>query len=202
MTDKKAILKEILSWVITIIVAFVLAFLINSKAYANVRVEQSSMENTLYDKERLVVDILTYRFKEPKRGDIITFYRYEEKGSIFDDLTRTIDDFVSNIKTGEDCVEHERLIKRVIGIEGDVIEVKDGFVYRNGEKLEEDYAKGVTKDKGLLSPVIVGKDQLFVLGDNRIVSIDSRELGVINVNQVEGKAIFRILPFSKMGKIK
>lgn len=195
MVINKKILKEILSWVLIIMVAFVLAFLISSKAYAKVKVEQSSMENTLYHNQQLVVDELSYNFTEPKRGEIITFYKYENKGSILDDLNRYIDKVIHD-------EEHERLIKRVIGVEGDVIEIKDGEVYVNGDKLEESYAKGITDSKGLQTPVTVGKDELFVLGDNRVVSIDSREIGMVKIDQVEGKAIFRVYPFNKMGKIE
>lgn len=201
-TKRKEILKEILSWIVLAAAAFLLAFLINSKAYANTRVEQSSMENTLYNNNRLIVDELSYQFREPGRGDIITFYRYEEKGSLIKDFTRTLDNFISNIKTGDDCEKHERLIKRVIGIEGDTIDIINGAVYRNGERLQEPYAKGATDSKGLQTPIKVGKDQLFVLGDNRVVSVDSREIGLINLKQVEGKALLRIFPFNKFGKVK
>ncbi len=202
MTKRNKIWKELISWVVIAAAAFLLAFLINSKAYANTRVEQRSMEDTLYNNNRVIVDEISYQFKEPKRGEIITFYRYEEKGSIIKDFTRMIDNFVSSIKTGDPSEEHERLIKRVIGIEGDVIDIKEGLVYRNGERLKEPYAKGKTDPKGLQTPITVGKNQLFVLGDNRVVSIDSREIGLIHIKQVEGKAVFRIFPFNKLGKIK
>ncbi|MDD3173019.1 MAG: signal peptidase I [Herbinix sp.] len=201
MVIKKEMIKEVISWVIVVCAAFVLAFLINSKAYANVQVQQHSMDNTLNDSQRLIVDELSYKFNNPERGDIITFYKNEDKGTIVNDLTRNIDNFISNMKTGGDNEEHERLIKRVIGIEGDVIDIKDGAVYLNGEKLDETYAKGITDTNGLQTPVTVGKNQLFVLGDNRLVSIDSREIGMVNLRQVEGKAIFRIYPFNKMGKL-
>lgn len=86
-------------------------------------------------------------------------------------------------------------------MEGDVIDIRDGYVYRNGEKLDEPYVKGSTEPKGGTLPLTVGKDELFVLGDNRVVSIDSRELGLINIKQVEGKVVFRVFPFDRMGKM-
>lgn len=199
---KRAMVKEILSWGFIILVAFLLAFLINSRAYGNVRVEQSSMNNTLHDGQRLIVDELSYNFTKPQRGEIITFYRYEKKGTLLNDFDRYINSIEARLKDTEPDEEHERLIKRVIGIEGDVIEIKDGAVYRNGKKLEEPYVAGETSDKGLASPVTVGKNELFVMGDNRSVSIDSREIGMVKISHVEGKAIFRVYPFKKLGKIK
>lgn len=203
MKKKNKIGKEIGSWAIVFFAALAISFLFNSKAYGNVQVQQSSMENTLYNNQRLIVDELCYRFNKPERGDIITFYKYENKGTLVNDFTRYIDNLVFKIKHGDEIYEeHERLIKRVIGIEGDVIVIKDGLVYRNGEKLDETYVKGDTMPKGLQSPITVGKNELFVLGDNRVVSVDSRELGLVNIKQVEGKAIYRLYPFNKAGKIK
>lgn len=195
---KKAIIKEIVSWVAVILAAFIIAFLFSSKVYAKIQVDQSSMENTLLNNEQLIEDNIRYQFSRPKRGDIITFFPNEVKGSLVDDFIRLKDKLASG---GEDPEEHRRYVKRVIGIEGDEIDIKDGEVYLNGEKLEEPYAKGVTDPKGCKLPLTVGKDQLFVLGDNRVVSEDSREIGLINLNQVEGKVIFRVFPFGKFGKI-
>lgn len=203
MKNRKKNFKEIGGWLVTILAAFILAFLFSSKAYANVEVHQSSMENTIYNSQHLIVDEISYHFHHPVRGDIITFYKNEKKGSVLKDFTRYIDNIVFRITNpGEINEKHERLIKRVIGIEGDTIDIKDGCVYVNNKKLYEPYEKGKTLPKGLKTPVTVGKNELFVLGDNRSVSIDSREIGLVRLDQVEGKAIFRIYPFDKFKKLE
>lgn len=203
MKNSKKNFKEIGGWLVTILAAFIFAFLFSSKAYANVEVHQSSMENTIYNRQHLIVDEISYHFHHPERGDIITFYKNEKKGSVLKDFTRYIDNIVFRITNpGEINEKHERLIKRVIGIEGDTIDIKDGCVYVNNKKLYEPYEKGKTLPKGLKNPVTVGKNELFVLGDNRSVSIDSREIGLVRLDQVEGKAIFRIYPFDKFKKLE
>lgn len=196
---KKINFKEIRSWVLTVFIAFTLAFLINSKAYANVNVDGPSMQKTLYSNQRLIVDELCYHFTNPQKGDIITFYLNENKGSILDDLHRYIDNVILNKDD-----EHEILVKRVIGVEGDIVDIRDGSVYVDGEKLEESYTYGKTYlDPGdIKTPVTVGKNELFVLGDHRTDSSDSRVFGTIKLSQVLGKAIYRVYPFNKMGKIK
>lgn len=196
---KKINAKEIRSWGLIICIALTLAFLINSKAYAKVIVDGPSMENTLLDRQQLIVDEISYNFTKPKQGDIITFYLDENKGTVIDDLRRYIDKVIFR-----DEESHERLIKRVIGVEGDIVDIKDGTVYVNGKELKESYTKGETylDPDNIQTPVTVGKNELFVLGDHRTVSSDSREFGTIKLSQVEGKAIFRVYPFNKMGKIK
>lgn len=201
--SKKEIIKEIRSWIFTVLLAFIMAAILNSKVLAKVQVQQSSMENTLFSDQQLLVDKLSYNFEAPKSGDIIIFLENEEKGTIIDDTLRTIGDIISKInKNPRSIEESSRLVKRVIGIAGDEVDIKDGYVYLNGKQLDEPYVKGQT-DRGQIEyPVTVGKNQLFVLGDNREVSKDSREFGLIECKQVEGKAIFRVFPFNKIGKVK
>lgn len=200
MNRKRKVIKEIMGWVLSISVAFFIAVLLNSKVFAKVQVQQSSMEDTLFRDQQLIVDKLSYNFAEPKMGDIIIFLEDEEKGTIFDDALRTINGIAARFSGSQDFVDN-RLVKRVIGVEGDEIDIKDGYVYVNGEKLEETYAKGETIREEFKLPVKVGKGKLFVLGDNRIVSKDSRCFGLVDLKQVEGKAIYRVYPFSKMGRI-
>ncbi|MBH1940183.1 signal peptidase I [Mobilitalea sibirica] len=201
--DKKKLLKEIASWVILFFIAFSIAFLFSSKAYAKVIVKERSMENTLFENQHMMVDIIGYSFKGPQRGDIVTFFTNEEKGNLLNDLQRYIDGIECRFDKNKDYDElHERYVKRVIGIEGDVIDIQHGSVYVNGEKIEEDYAIGETLAREVQLPIKVGKDKLFVLGDNREVSIDSREFGLIDVNQIEGKVILRVYPFKSVGKVK
>lgn len=203
MKDKKNIIKEISSWIFPILLAFFIVTLLNSKVFAKVQVQQSSMETTLFPYQQLIIDKFSYNFEEPKKGDIIIFLENEEKGSIFDETLRTIDNIISVFDNNKDKNgKSSRLVKRVVGIEGDEVDIKDGYVYINGKKLNEAYVKGVTLPEEFKLSVKVGENKLFVLGDNREVSKDSRKFGLIDYKQVEGKAIYRIYPFDKIGKIK
>ncbi|MBZ9687135.1 signal peptidase I [Clostridium estertheticum] len=196
---KNKIIKEIRNWVFPILGAVLIASLINSKVFARVQVQQSSMENTLYSSQQLIVDKLTYNFAGPKRGDIIIFLENEQRGTIIDDTVIFFNNIKSLLKNTD---EDKRLVKRVIGVPGDEVNIKDGYVYINGEKLNEPYVKGETFNQELSLPINVPANKLFVLGDNRPVSKDSRAFGLINYNQVEGKAVFRVFPFNKIGSIK
>jgi signal peptidase I len=203
MKDKKKVIKEIRSWIFSILAVFFIATLINSKVFAKVQVQQSSMENTLFTNQQLIVDKLSYNFTEPKRGDIIIFLENEEKGTIIDDILKTADSIVSIFnKNNDSSKKSNKLVKRVIGVAGDEVDIKDGYVYLNGKKLEESYAKGETMPKEFKLPFKVGENELFVLGDNRLVSKDSRKFGPIDYKQVDGKAIYRIYPSDQIGKIK
>lgn len=203
MLDKKKVIKEIRSWFFSILGAFFIVTLLNTKVFAKVQVQQSSMENTLFENQQLIVDKLSYNFSEPKRGDIIIFLEKEVKGNIIDDALRNIDSMASLFSGSKNLNElHPRLVKRVIGIEGDEIDIKDGYVYVNGNKLEEPYVNGETLKGDFKLPVKVGHNKLFVLGDHRSVSTDSRTFGLIDIEQVDGKAIYRVYPFDKLGSIK
>lgn len=197
--DKKKVIREIRGWIISIVGAFFIAMLVNTKVFAMAQVQQSSMENTLFSNERLILDKLSYNFVEPKKGDIIVFLENEKKGNILDETLRTIDNMASILKNSDDS---NLLVKRVIGVPGDEIDIKNGYVYVNGEKLEEQYVKGETISGVFKLPTKIGDNKLFVLGDNRVVSKDSRKFGLIDFKQVEGKAIYRVYPINHIGKIK
>ncbi|EPY2272028.1 signal peptidase I [Clostridium sporogenes] len=201
--DKRKVKKEIQSWIFSILGAILIAGLVNSKVFAKVRVQQNSMENTLLTNEQLVVDKLSYNFAEPKKGDIIIFHENKEKGTIAEDTLDMVDNIISIFNNNNDSIEKDdRLIKRVIGIPGDEIDIKDGHLYLNGKKLEESYVKGETIEREFKLPIKVSENKLFVLGDNRMISKDSRMFGLIDYKQVEGKAIYRVYPFNHVGKVK
>ncbi|ENJ9653778.1 signal peptidase I [Clostridium botulinum] len=201
--DKRKVKKEIESWIFSILGAILIAGLVNSKVFAKVRVQQSSMENTLLTNEQLVVDKLSYNFVEPKKGDIIIFHENKEKGNIAEDTLEMVDNIMSKLNNNKtDIEEDDRLIKRVVGIPGDEIDIKDGYIYLNGKKLEEPYVKGKTISRDFKLPIQVPENKLFVLGDNRMISKDSRLFGLIDYKQVEGKAIYRVHPFNHVGKVK
>lgn len=203
MKKTKTIGKEILSWILVLVFAMVLTAGLNSKVFATAVVHESSMENTLFANERLVVNKFNYNFSKPKRGDIIVFLEGEEKGNLIQESSRFFDSmllFLKNPKEIED--KYPRLVKRVIGIEGDVIDIKENLVYVNGKQIDEKYIKNDTEVGDIEFPLTVGQDELFVLGDNRKVSMDSRDFGTISVKQVEGKVSFRFSPIKKMGSVK
>lgn len=203
MQDKSKILKEIRSWFTVFLSAFIILSCLNSKVFATAGVRQSSMEETLFSGQKLIIDKLTYNFSKPQQGDIIIFLENEEKGNIIDESIRFWNSFVLSIGNRDGATDkYPRMVKRVIGVEGDIVEIKDGFVYVNDELLVEDYVKGITYEGEEELPITVGEKQLFVLGDNREVSIDSREYGTIPIDHVEGKVVFRFYPFDTLGKIK
>ena len=118
---------------------------------------------------------------EPERGDVIVF-----QSKLRDNNRGTL----------------KKLIKRVIGVPGDIVEIREGKVYINGEELKERYIKdGVTN--GDVGPVVVPESNYFCMGDNRLHSTDSRflEVGFVEKDKIVGKVVFRLYPFSKFGMI-
>lgn len=142
-------------------------------------VDGTSMQETLQDKEQLMVEKLSYQFSDPKRFDIVILMPY-----------------------GEDIDEY--FIKRVIGLPGETIQIKDEKIYINGELLEENYGKEPIMEGGIAEePLTLGDDEYFVMGDNRNGSDDSRAdyIGPIARNLIKGKAVLRIWPLDQFGSI-
>ncbi|MDD4494412.1 MAG: signal peptidase I [Eubacteriales bacterium] len=191
------ILKELLQWAEAILLAILIAIIIRALLIENVRVLGSSMEDTLYTDERLIVYKLGYKLNKPKRGDIIVLKT--------DTTNETEQSFFSKINLLNSAfppANEVDYIKRVIGEPGDIVDIIDGAVYINGKKLYEPYAKGFTYSNGGVYPKEVPEGCVFVLGDNRRVSRDSREIGFVPIKNIRGKAFFRIWPFSKFGAVK
>ena len=94
--------------------------------------------------------------------------------------------------------DNEKIIKRVIGMPGDTVAIKDGEIYIKKKKIDDKYAYGMTSD---YDRITLKSDEYFILGDNRLISKDSRYFGPIKEKEIKGKVIFRIFPFSKFGKI-
>ena len=147
-------------------------------------VKEDSMLDTLQENNYLFINKMAYKFKDhPNRGDIIVFRS---------DIT--------NPETGKPML----LIKRVIGVEGDVITFKDDQVYRNGEIVPENYLY-IESPKKRNYPngrqIRVDNDEVFVMGDHRSVSRDSRDEGVGNIQEddIVGKAFIRLYPFNEFG---
>lgn len=193
------ILKEFGSWILILALALLLSILIKSQIFTMATIKDISMQNTLYADQRLVINRLSYKKNKPKTGDIIIFYKNREIGSFTQEFVHSLRNIIPINKSEEEI--RDRLVKRVIGTPGDLIDITNGYVYLNGNPLEEPYAKGFTEEDVFDLPVTVGENQLFVIGDNREHSMDSRAFGLIDMNHVEGKAILRIYPFNKFGKL-
>ncbi|ROR30713.1 signal peptidase I [Mobilisporobacter senegalensis] len=172
-----ASLKEIIIYaIIFIMCVFVLPRYVIQKTI----VDGDSMETTLHDKDRLLLDKLTYQFKNPERFDIIVFYPY-----------------------GKDVDEY--YVKRVIGLPEETVQIIGEDIYINGDKLEENYGKDPITYSGIAEePLTLGDDEFFLLGDNREISLDSRyeEVGLVHRDMIAGHAIVRIWPFDKFGIVK
>lgn len=175
----KSILKELMGWIVYIIIIVALAWGIITFVGQRTQVSGSSMETTLSDGDQLIVDKISYRFRDPNRYDIVVFpYQYEE---------------------------NTYYIKRIIGLPGETVQIVDGYVYIDGQQLDEHYGNEVMLDPGIAEePVTLGDDEYFVLGDNRNNSQDSRaaNVGVIHRKDLLGRAWIRIWPLSEFGVIK
>ncbi len=196
---EKGIIREVLEWCLCICAAFVIVSFLNSEVYALTEVQQCSMENTLFEGEKLYVDKIAYHFSEPKAGDIIIFLQNEINEGFYDRILNVVEDMKMKFD-GEK--RRNRFVKRVIGVPGDKINIKDEKVYINNKLLNETYIKGNTIKRTLEYPVIVPEGKLFVMGDNRENSNDSRSFGLVDKKSVEGKVIYRLWPINRLGSLE
>ena len=172
--------RPIFTWIFQIAVTLVLAAVVAIFFFQSITMQESSMEPTLETGERFFVNKLIYKFTSPDRGDIIAFTK---DGS-------------------DDAPIH---IKRVIGLPGETIEIRDGVIYIDGEEYEEKGDLPQITNPGLAEDgVNLGNDEYFVLGDNRNNSEDSRFAEVQNIDKkyIEGKLWFCIYPADQMGFVK
>ena len=206
-------IKDILEWAYCIIIAVVLALLFRYYIGTPTIVKQPSMYNTLEEGQRLILSRWTRTVKGTyKRGDIITFeapsqtqmstfdvdmnnpvaiYDYKPKG-IFAKFSYYVLEF-----------NKTSYIKRVIGVAGDHIKIESGKVYLNGQELNEPYLRdGIKTEQKVFTDIIVPENCVFVMGDNRPQSMDSRSFGCIPLEKVESKVVIRFWPLNKFGKVK
>jgi signal peptidase I len=188
------VVVETIKWIEAVIFAVLLALIIRGFLIEPVLVQGESMEKTLFDSQRLVIYKLSYFYSLPKHGDIVVL-RYQ--GGAVEKYP-----FLKNIPNAEKVFPSFTeidYVKRVIGLPGDLIDIKDGFVYLNGKKLDEPYAVGITEKKSIDLPLMVPENNAFVLGDNRQNSRDSREIGCIKLKDIKGKAVLRMWPIKNFG---
>lgn len=176
--DKGSLLRELVIYALIIVLCITV---VPRYVIQRTQVDGRSMMNTLHDEESLLVEKVSYHFKDPDRFDIVTFY-----------------------PRGRDHEEY--YIKRIIGLPGETIQITGNTIYINGEVLKENYGREPMESGGIAEEAItLGDDEFFVLGDNRNESIDSRdgaEVGVVKKENIDGHAIIRVYPFSKFGTIK
>ena len=180
--------REVLSWAAHFIAAFVLAVLISMFAFQPTYVEGRSMEATLQDRDRVFVSKLIHTLHVvPDYEDIVIIdSRIDRSRSFFDDVIETINSNIITQFIFGTGLNQNYWIKRVIGKPGDVLEFIDGKVVRNGMVLDEPYLRepAVYYDRGA---VLVPEGHIFVMGDNRNISRDSREIGCIPFSHIIGK---------------
>lgn len=165
-------------WIVILAIAALAAFLIRSYVVQTFYIPSASMSPTLLVQDRVLVNKLAYRFGDPGRGDVVVFERPPE------DQDATVKD----------------LIKRVVAVEGDTVEARDGALFVNNEQVDEPYLRAGTETLNL-PPTTIAQDELFVMGDNRGNSADSRVFGPISEDLLVGEADFRIWPFGRAGSL-
>lgn len=166
---KNKVLKEILDWVLVIVIAIALALIINKLVIYKVSPPTASMENTIMVDDKVITYRLAYLFSKPERGDIVVFQAPD--------------------------TPEEDYIKRVIGLPGETVEVIDGVVYIDGKPLEEDYLKEPMV--GSFGPYEVPEGCYFMMGDNRNISWDARYWTdkFVEKDKIRGKAILKYPDF-------
>lgn len=180
---KKKVRRGILEFVIYLVILAACVFVVPRYVMHRTVVSGDSMESTLHNGESLLVSKISYEVGDPDRFDIIVFY---PKGR--DDSKK--------------LSEEEFYVKRIIGLPGETIQIVGEDILIDGKKLEENYGKDPIDDPGIAEePITLGEDEYFVLGDNREVSYDSRDIGPVRRENIESKVIFRIWPLGQFGTV-
>ncbi len=176
------VMKELLNTGLYLLGVLMLTWFVTTYVGIRTEVDGGSMEPTLFNADNLIVDKISYRFRDPERFDIVVFpFRYQE---------------------------NTYYIKRIIGLPGETVQIDEqGNIYVDGEVLEESYGREIIKPENIglaREPIVLGEDEYFVLGDNRNNSSDSRSNAVGNITRKEivGKAWVRIWPFDKFCVLK
>ena len=172
--EKASVGKELFQWVLVILGAVILAFLIDTFVIVNAQIPSGSMENTIMTGDRVFGNRLAYKFSDPKRFDIIIFKYPDDESQLF--------------------------IKRIIGLPGETVEIHDGNIYINGSDTPLEDVDIKEPMEGSFGPYTVPEGCYFVMGDNRNNSRDSRywENTFVSEDEILGKAVLRYWPLNKM----
>jgi signal peptidase I len=173
---KRRAMHGIAEWAVVIVGALIVALVIRAFLFQAFYIPSESMEPTLVERDRVIVNKLSYRLHDVNRGDLVVFDR----------------------PPNEPPTEISELIKRVVGLPGETVEGRDGIIYIDGQRLVEPYiADGPSF--GSFGPVDVPEHHVFVMGDNRNNSRDSRVFGPISEDLILGRAFVRVWPGSRLG---
>lgn len=167
--------RGVVEWVIVIVGAVIVALLVKTFLFQAFYIPSESMEPTLVDRDRVIVNKLSYRLHDVNRGDLIVFGR----------------------PPSEPVTEIDELIKRVVATEGETVEARDGSVYIDRQRLHEPYLADGTFTAAF-GPVEVPPGHVFVLGDNRGNSRDSRVFGPVDEDLIVGRAFVRVWPLGRL----
>jgi signal peptidase I len=166
---------ELRGWTRDLLIALALLMAILIYLYRPVRIEGTSMAPLLSDQERIFINEFVYHFGPIDRGDVVVFWY---------PLDRT-----------------KSFIKRVVGLPGDLLEIRQGSLFINGRRLQEPYVPARFLDGSSYGPVVVPSEEFFVLGDHRDSSNDSRVFGPVPRQCIYGKAVFAYWPVNRLGVI-
>lgn len=204
--------KNLIEWIICILIAFILAVLIKYFIATPTVVRQSSMYPTLKENQRLILNRWSRTTKQmPERGDIVTFEAPSEK-KMSDETRQTLiaqyknksNNYLYNFSYYVLEINKESYIKRVIGLPNDRIEIKDGKVFVNGNEYSEPYLQDtvITESRNsCFEDFIVPENCIFAIGDNREGSKDCRDFGCIPMEKIEGIVLIRFWPLNLFGKV-
>lgn len=171
--------SELFFWAFTVVIAVFISFVVITFVGERTGVSGYSMEPALKDKDSVLVDKLTYRFRDPERFEVVVFPNPADR--------------------------KESLVKRVIGLPGETVEIRSEQVYVNGQKISHDYSKDhMTLPINVEGRITLKDDEYFILGDNRNNSMDSRDIrvGPIYRKEIKGRVIFRLFPIWHAGRIR
>ncbi len=177
--------------------AVILAVLIKSLLIQPFEIPSSSMHPTLQVGDRVMVSKISYLFGEPGRGDVVVFSppgRFQPDRNVFEVVWHEVREAF-----GWYDISEADLIKRVVATGGDRVEIRRDEVWVNGDLLHEPYLGSSTQEE--MFTLEVEEDHLFLMGDHRSKSSDSRVFGTVPEDNVVGKAVFRIWPFNRLGGI-
>lgn len=172
---RSSFLSFFITWLRDIVIAVALALVIIAFIYQPVKVEGTSMVPLLGDQERIFINKFVYELEPIARGDVVVF-RYPRD-------------------------PRKSFIKRVVGLPGELVEIRRGVVYINGLSLHEEYITVTGRDDDSFSPMLLSPGQYFVLGDHRRNSNDSRAWGTVHREHIYGKAVFAYWPPNRFGRI-